>query len=53
MIIVKCQRFITSVIYTISHKNVDHFYVCDKFGKYGPILLFFSVLHTQMNCNTR
>jgi len=31
-------------MYTVTQKKVSHFYFCDKFGKTGPICIFFTVI---------
>jgi len=40
-----------SIFYTIQGgpKKLRQIFSCNNFGKYGPILIMFSLLHSQMN----
>jgi len=37
------------VIYRVGQKKTAPNFSCNDFGKYGPILIMFSLLHSQMN----
>ena len=36
-------------IYRVGQKKTAPNFSCNNFGKYGPILIMFSLLHSQMN----